>query len=109
VHKQFSLLPLLFILTLSVLTPSTVLSTSNEYCIVTGNYSDEEGEGNQEKDIEDIDVEESEDEKKEHFFSSFISLDDRLKEHSTTASIFLIEGTSAYSFDIQLRPPEYLI
>ena len=61
------------------------------------------------KDIEDIDVEESEDEKKEHFFSSLIGLNEALIIDKTTASIAVIDGVSSYSFDIQLPPPEYTI
>jgi len=106
VLKYFNLLPLLFMLTLSILTPSSVLLTNYDDHIVQENFNEEEGEGNQEK---DIDTEESEDEKKESFFISLIGLHDALLIGGNSASIFLVEGTSAYSFDFQLRPPKYLI
>ena len=107
--KSFSLLSFLFVLTLSILTPSSIVSSNDDFHIVTGSVNNEEGEGNQEKDIEDIDVEESEDEKKEHFFSSLIGLNEALIIDKTTASIAVIDGVSSYSFDIQLPPPEYTI
>ncbi|PHS10561.1 MAG: hypothetical protein COA88_02110 [Kordia sp.] len=105
--KSFSLLSFLFVLTLSVLAPPSVLLIPNDLHIVVGGFNDDEG--NQEKDIEDIDVEENEDEKKEHFFSSLMGLNEALIIDKTTASIAVIEGISSYFFDIQLPPPEYTV
>ena len=107
--KSFSLLSFLFVLILSVLTPSAVVSVNGDSHIISGGFNEEEGESNQEKDIEDIDVEENEDEKKERFFSSLIGLSNALVIEDNTASIAVIEGVSTYSLDIQLPPPEYTI
>ena len=107
--KSFSLLSFLFFLILSVLTPSAVVSVNGDSHIISGGFNEEEGESNQEKDIEDIDVEENEDEKKEHFFSSLMGINEAFIIDKTTASIAVIEGMSSYFFDIQLPPPEYTI
>lgn len=109
--KSFNLMPVLLILTLSILTPSSVFLTNPNLVdnIIQGDFNEEEGEGNHEKDIEDIDAEESEDEKKESFFTSLIGLHNTVLADIDPASIFLVEGMSAYTSEIQLRPPEYLI
>lgn len=74
--------------------------------IAIGEFNDEEGKNNKEKDIEDIDIEESEDEKKEHFFSYLIGLSNILINDNKTASVAVVEGISSYLFDIQLPPPK---
>jgi len=107
VLKSFNLIPLIFILTLSILTPSAVLTLDHHSYVVIGEFNDDEGESNSENDIEDIDVEEGEDEKKEQFFTSLIGLYDSLIVNNTIASMLLVEGISTYTIDIQLPPPEY--
>jgi len=89
------------------LTPSAVLTLDNHSHIVIGEFNDDEGESNSENDIEDIDVEEGEDEKKEQFFTSLIGLYNSLIVNNALVSMLLVEGVSTYSIDIQLPPPEY--
>jgi len=108
VFKSLPLLSFLFVLTLLVLAPPSILTINNNCHTSIGVSNEEEGESNQEKDIEDIDVEESEDENKEHFFSNLTGFNNSTTIDNTLDSIFLIEGISAYFLDIQLPPPEYL-
>jgi len=84
-----------------------VLTLDNHSHIFIGEFNDDEGESNSENDIEDIDVEEGEDEKKEQFFTFLIGLYDSLIVNNTIASMLLVEGISTYTIDIQLPPPEY--
>ena len=70
--------------------------------------NDDEREGNEEKEIEDIDTEENEEEKKEPFFLSVID-SNFYNANTTLTSIYFIEGVSTYSLEIQLPPPEYNI
>ncbi len=70
--------------------------------------NEDEREGSEEKEIEDIDTEESEDEKEEPFFLSVID-SNFYNTNTTLTSISFIERVSTYSLEIQLPPPEYNI
>jgi len=84
--------------------------TINHDCHISiGNFNEEEEENNQGKDIEDVELEDNEDEKKERFFSSLNGFNDSIIVENTSDLVFLVEGMSTYSLDIQLPPPEYLI
>jgi len=106
VFKSLSLLSFLFVLTLSILPPSEIVSI-NQYSHVTmAEFINEEGESNQEK---ESDGKEVEDEKKEHFFSLLMALNNTPTINITPASIAVVEDVSSYSLDIQLPPPKYYI
>jgi len=101
VFKSLSLLSFLFVLTLSILPSSEIVSINQYTHVAMVEFIDEEGESNQEK--------ESEDEKKDHFFSLLMALNNILTINITPASIAVVEDVSSYSLDIQLPPPKYYI
>lgn len=106
--RSFTIISLPFILTLSILAPSLVSLINEDLHIVMEDSNDDEREGNEEKEIEDIDTEENEEEKEEPFFLSVID-SNFYNTNTTLTSIYFIEGTSTCSLEIQLPPPEYNI
>ena len=86
-----------------------MLLMGSDRCLVVRNFTDDENEGEQERDIEDIDVEENEDGKKEHFFIFSIVLKDTLIAEVNLTSRAIIEVISIYPLDIYIPPPEYTI
>lgn len=62
-------------------------------------------------DVEDTDVEDTdiEEEGEEHFFQSSVILNESLTVNNNLVSIIVIDDKSAYSLDIQLPPPEYIV
>ena len=50
-----------------------------------------------------------EEEGEEHFFQSSVILNESLTVNNNLVSIIVIDDKSAYSLDIQLPPPEYIV
>lgn len=84
--------------------PSVIKLVDEEYVMVMADFSDDENQNGEEKELEDSDGKE-----KEVFFSLFNVQSNSLSSDKALALGFYLDGLCNYSLDIQLPPPEHII